>query len=117
MGENTPGQSTQKRVESPKLEEIQKMLEEFEQKENDKYFFHLKTPMRRAKDLEEALRREKLIKELPFNENTLKTLRSIDKPNEYVQNILVAFYLLLGEYECYTRVRIIFIDNHNLINS
>ncbi len=72
--------------------------------ENRRYQEQLQAELVQAKFIyKEALRKQRIIN-LPFSASVMRTLRQFRKPKPLTQDVICAFFLLLGEPEAKTRV-------------
>ncbi len=104
MGELPPGAPVSNTPRSPSIQLLIQVIEELERPEKKRHRDMLASELARAKALLRQLDRAEKVKALHFDSPILRTLRQIREPTQQLHDVIVAFFLLLGEYEGYTRV-------------
>ena len=89
----------------PSLRAIREIFQELEKPENQEFKEALTPELMQARILEKKLSRiQTLPKQLFLDDSTMRMLRQYSVPPTAVHDVVVAFFLLLGEYEGHTRV-------------
>ena len=89
----------------PSLTAINQVFAELDQPENATFKDPLTPELMQARLLRMELSRNmKIPSRLEFDDKTMRTLRQYSSPPPAVHDVVVAFFLLLGEYEGFTRV-------------
>ena len=107
IGKIPPGSFTIGNPPPPTKEDLGEILGIMERYENEKYHVVLRDEMNQAKAIYRELNRKDRVKALHFDARVLRKLRATRNPLEPVHDVVVAFFLFLGEYEGYTRVFVI----------
>ncbi len=90
---------------NPSLDGIRLIFRELEQPENLEFKDPLTPELMQARILEKKLSRyQSLPSKLVLDDTTMRMIRQYSVPPTAVHDVVVAFFLLLGEYEGYTRV-------------
>ncbi len=103
MGENPPGREMEEKP-VQNLKKLKEVLSELMQPEKKKVRESLCNEAARAKELAKKLSRRARLKALHMDASVLRSLRQIVEPKKQVHDVIVAFFLILGEYEGHTRV-------------
>ena len=92
-------------VPRPSLTAINQVFAELEQPENATFKDPLTPELMQARLLKMELSRNmKIPSRLEFDDKTMRTLRQYSSPPPAVHDVVVAFFLIFGEYEGFTRV-------------
>ena len=92
-------------VPRPSLAAINQVFAELEQPENVTFKDPLTPELMQARLLKMELSRNmKIPSRLEFDDKTMRTLRQYSSPPPAVHDVVVAFFLIFGEYEGFTRV-------------
>ena len=104
MGEVPPGSRFDHPKPPPNSKKLKEILAELELPEKNKTRQSLVDEIKRAKELAKNLAREAKIRAISLDSSVFKTLHQIVQPHEEVHEVVIAFLLLIGEYEGFTRV-------------
>ena len=89
----------------PSLPQLRTLMARINEPEYIKYRGNLTLDLMRARQILNRLERENWIpKQLDLDEQTMRDIRQVKLPTKTLHDIVVAFLLLLGEYEGNTRV-------------
>ena len=104
IGEYTSGSDGTIKSKPSTIENIESILKELENPNLSAVSEMLKTDIEKAKNIMSSLGQKGRIHALKIREDDLRKIRQFRNPKKEVQDILVGFSLLLGEYEGFTRV-------------
>ena len=89
---------------SANIPALKKIMAELEELEKKKRHERLLAGLQKVKAVNKEEERKAQINALHFNTPILRTLRMIRMPSPQIHEVIIAFFLLLGEFEGYTRV-------------
>ncbi len=104
IGEYPSGSDGTVKSKPATIENIESILKELENPNLSAVSEMLKTDIEKAKNIMSSLGQKGRIHALKIREDDLRKIRQFRNPKKEVQDILVGFSLLLGEYEGFTRV-------------
>ncbi len=84
--------------------ELQRQVYLQEEPENKKYYEYLSGSILQARKIINQRSSEQRLRKAPFDIEKMRFLRQISVPLQPMHDVLVAFFLLLGEFEGKTRV-------------
>ncbi len=93
----------------PNLPQLEELVYFLERPEENKFNTMLETEIIEAKKLLKDAMRKHRRKTLPFNTEIMRVLKKFKEPKPITHDVIVAFFLLLGEYEGDTRVFLSFV--------
>ncbi len=104
MGEYPPGSDAPMKPKKPTYENIEAVLKEVSHPDLKEAAEMLDPHIKRANILLKTLGQKGRIRALNIKSDDLRKIRQFRNPKKEVQDMIVGFALLLGEYEGFTRV-------------
>ena len=107
MGRPGSGEGRHEQTRAANLKELRELIANVERAENAGMRAQLEAELSDAKECVQLEERRVHLRVLQLDSRVISTLRKIRTPIPIVHDVVVAFLLLLGEFEGYTRVCIL----------